>query len=1323
MNNNSRHGNNEHARESGMTSEHDYRRIHLASALRAGRPSHETEYMVAQAEYGGAPPIQYRKVADDVAVNQMHEYSTQHVGPSVTSIGIHTRPVMRNDNHIKLSHALFLAQQQTQKQPPSFGHAHALPAHRDVKIKHHDQHVPNEPTDHHNHYRHQCDSEECMDHDASHDHRFQSTGAHSHVAQHMQQQSSPVDSWHIAEMFREPVTWSTGNSKYHDIVRSETRQGQAHGHSQVLGHAHAVPAHRNDKIKHHAYHVANKPTDHHNHYRHQCDSERCMDHNASHRHSGSYVSHEHYPASATVLKHGDNMHEHKVHAHLQGHAHAVPAHRDGKQKHHIFHVPNAPTDHHNHYRYQCDSDYCMNHNISHAHHGHTPVELQPRQASAHAHVTQEAPNVFVPIASSKVSMATRPAPKEPKKRHHVSVPSRNFGAQHWQSPMMPSHSAPVQSSDDNSHWTRTILHHHNVRSFANEMPELHLDDLFGGEPTASSSWNKPASGIDHDHAHAVPAHRDGKLKHHSYHVPNAPTDHHNHYRHQCDSEYCMDHNESHAHHGRPAVEPHLHKTPAPLRQRHGVKQAHHANVPLSTWGMHLSVEKPHSKEAKKKHHVSVPSREYGAQLCQSPMVASHPQVVPTSSGDGEWIRVVHQRRRRSVPVAQGSPELHLDELFKEDPAPDSHSASHSEPHSEQSHVLSNPGHAHAVPARHDGKIKHHHNHNPNAPGDHHNHYRRQCDSDRCMDHNSRHAHNSQPSAPSRSHKVAIPIRQRHGIEQAHGAFEPLMSTDIKGHNVSAPSKEPGTQPHQVGSVRGASKRVIHNYHRSNAAVANLEMRLNELFTEDQSVPVHTRDRSLKSIRESSDGHRPQIPGHAHAVPAHRDTKIKHHCNHVPNKPADHHNHYRHQCDSNHCMDHNKSHAHDSHAPTYPKIKYETAPLRQKHGIAQAHPANVKITAPLDMKSGDTDAMELTEAQHRLQEITSVPDVIPNYIEKAYYSQAYRWEDEQVAREDVGHWTLVTYKRQHKAPAIRDFHQHQQNHHHRQQYIPKSMDTPEMHLEALFSDSPTTTAGKSDADDKLAARRRSFHTLAPWAVKGTVRHQHGSSSGHAQAVPAHRDGKIKHHDQHIPNEPTDHHNHYRHQCDSEECMDHDASHDHRFQSTGMHSQKDHASIYKLSAYSLRAIGDRHEGSTSSTNTSRSRVKDLAAMFSNPETWEHRRNQQHSTDQIKRLVVHPGGSGHAHAVPTHHEGKNERHHFHVVNEPTDHHNHFRHQCDSEECMNHNASHAHPVHSEHGQGIDSGRVMHALGHVHYSTPHNRTVGAYGYKVPGGSVNPNRH
>ncbi|KAG0351514.1 hypothetical protein BG005_009001 [Podila minutissima] len=258
MNNISDKQSREHARNASMTSDQDPRRPG-ATAMRAASQHRDSEFVIAQSEHGGAAPHSKGKGPSSKAPNKepvshLHQMAPVHgLKPSTifssigggrnsgsttvrfrgqshgssslvppkefvyreedfqplghalhptrssnsgkgTSVpasshgvhGIHRNPISStlglrsSDNHIRTSlgmnPALFLSRQKARfhvpssSPPTSEGHAHAVPAHNDSKLKHHIYHVVNDPSDHHNHFRHQCDSEYCMDHNASHEH-------------------------------------------------------------------------------------------------------------------------------------------------------------------------------------------------------------------------------------------------------------------------------------------------------------------------------------------------------------------------------------------------------------------------------------------------------------------------------------------------------------------------------------------------------------------------------------------------------------------------------------------------------------------------------------------------------------------------------------------------------------------------------------------------------------------------------------------------------------------------------------------------------------------------------------------------------------------------------------------------------------------------------------------------------------------------------------------------------------------------------------------------------------------------------------------------
>ncbi|KAG0325433.1 hypothetical protein BG000_001820 [Podila horticola] len=186
--------------------------------------------------------------------------------------------------------------------------------------------------------------------------------------------------------------------------------------------------------------------------------------------------------------------------------------------------------------------------------------------------------------------------QESKKKRHVSVPSRNYGAQHIETPdYVHENDGPHQQDQPDGLWSLAIepndkhIHRGRACHISSGTPEMHLDALFGDDPASISSthfqkhsghgmerrteepfhsptlWAPSADDHTHRHSeehhppsihsfsapgshltHAVPAHRGGKLKQ-RYHEENDPTDHHNHHRHQCDDEDCSDHDDTHIH--------------------------------------------------------------------------------------------------------------------------------------------------------------------------------------------------------------------------------------------------------------------------------------------------------------------------------------------------------------------------------------------------------------------------------------------------------------------------------------------------------------------------------------------------------------------------------------------------------------------------------------------------------------------------------------------------------------------------------------------------------------------------------------------------------
>jgi hypothetical protein len=108
-------------------------------------------------------------------------------------------------------------------------------------------------------------------------------------------------------------------------------------------------------------------------------------------------------------------------------------------------------------------------------------------------------------------------------------------------------------------------------------------------------------------------------------------------------------------------------------------------------------------------------------------------------------------------------------------------------------------------------------------------------------------------------------------------------------------------------------------------------------------------------------------------------------------------------------------------------------------------------------------------------------------------------------------------------------------------------SPKLNLGAQFPEERSTGRGSSNNHQSRFTGQIGTHPLESRAKSNNSSgSSHGSShgraqSGHAHAVPAHRDYKIQH--RHYEQDPLDHHDHHRHQCDDEYCSDHDESHIH------------------------------------------------------------------------------------------------------------------------------------------------------------------------------------
>ncbi|KAF9326480.1 hypothetical protein BG006_010095 [Podila minutissima] len=624
------------------------------------------------------------------------------------------------------------------------------------------------------------------------------------------------------------------------------------------GHAHAVPAHNDSKLKRHIYHVVNDPSDHHNHFRHQCDSEYCMDHNASHEHAshpssissyGRLAPHDHTsqahratndnhartkspvsnieslfkepvtrgsrrePAPTTEEPTFRRRHS-QSHRQIPGHAHAVPAHRDGKIKHHLHHLPNNPKDFHNHYRHQCDTNHRTDHNDSHAHHRQPPLHSPKGQVHAsmrHWLGIARSHRAYEPLTSMGLNITKPVISANSSSRSELYKQHRRHST--GQELLPASHPIPLVHKHGRNWVLATKKRRasegsqHDPHRHAPTTPEVHLGALFVDDEHGSRHRSRQIPG----HAHAVPAHWDNKLKHYRWHVPNAPTDHHNHYRHQCYSDQCMDHNESHAHHGQSSVEHHSHQGAAPVRHRLEVRRAHHAYVPLTPAGLMIPDEVSPIKESKKKRHISVPSRNCGAQHIKTPdYVHENDGPQEQEQPDGLWTLVFNKNHMqthqlRAHRILTGTPEM---------------SVTHTR-----------------------------HHHKEPALGHHHHAYPRKV-----LD-------------------------------------TPEMNLEVL---LQDPTEFSPRKPSGQGDQR-------HLGFHSSAPWAPSAYDYTYRHSEEHHPP------SIHSF-SAPESH------HTRAVPAHRGGKLKHQ-HHEENDPADHHNHHPHQRNDEDCSDHGNSniHSHGGHS--------------------------------------------------------------------------------------------------------------------------------------------------------------------------------------------------------------------------------------------------------------------------------------------------------------------------------------------------------------------------------------------------------------------------
>ncbi|KAF8933313.1 hypothetical protein BGZ52_008060 [Haplosporangium bisporale] len=397
---------------------------------------------------------------------------------------------------------------------------------------------------------------------------------------------------------------------------------------------------------------------------------------------------------------------------------------------------------------------------------------------------------------------------------------------------------------------------------------------------------------------------------------------------------------------------------------------------------------------------------------------------------------------------------------------------------------------------------------------------------------------------------------------------------------------------------------------------------------------------------------PSSEDHAHAVPAHRDEKIKHHAFHVVNEPTDHHNHHRHQCPTDKCMDHDESHARHDESPVLTYARQSTVPMRQLQGIAHSHPAFTPL-----VPTSRSKATRKHKKSHRHVERTQLPIYSSSRHDRHLVTECYSEEGHHVPDQDTN-WTLVTYTRpHHKVPALS---------HHYQTHPHSVLDTPEMNLGAMFDDStglvPNKPTGRADQ-----RRLKPFHTPAPWAPNAyeysdryseehhppSIHSFSASGSHHAHAVPAHRGGKFKHR-YYEENDLTNHHSHHWDQRDDEDYSDHEGSHIHPHGGNSMgHHQRQHPGFVHYSTPHNRTVGSYD--AKLATRSSRHAVQthhqhmqapdspelNLGALF-REDTYDHPASKTKKHKQPKSRAPAPAliSERHADRIRHYHESKHSR-----------------------------------------------------------------------------------
>ncbi|KAG0253094.1 hypothetical protein BG011_006577 [Mortierella polycephala] len=296
-------------------------------------------------------------------------------------------------------------------------HAIAVPAHSSRKIPH--RQYEQEPGDHHDHYRHQCNDEYYSNPDDGHelnDHADTESSIHEKRHQkHLQDARAPTPEMNLEPPSAEPNNRHTSrrHSSYHPI---EPFNAPSHLLNAIGQHHVSVPVHQLDPAiqKRHRSMTCDFPnlnlgvffkeTPQRKHY------ERNQDSGPSR--SNEDLKHQQYLEN----KRRGNSHGH--------HVIAVPAR--GGHKIPQQHYEQEPGDHHDHRRHQCDDEYHSNHDARHEHNDHADIESSIHQMRLAKHLRD--------ARASTPEMNLEPLFIEPTSRtvqtdsHHQQHPIRPFNA-------------------------------------------------------------------------------------------------------------------------------------------------------------------------------------------------------------------------------------------------------------------------------------------------------------------------------------------------------------------------------------------------------------------------------------------------------------------------------------------------------------------------------------------------------------------------------------------------------------------------------------------------------------------------------------------------------------------------------------------------------------------------------------------------------------------------------------------------------------------------------------------------------------------------------